>query len=134
MKELGLEGRVTFVGPYAQSDAPSIFQQAHLLLHTQYNDASPGLVLEAMACGLPVVYSHSGGVPELVGEDAGIGIPSELNWEREIPPDPEAMAQAVLGVADRLKEFSEAARQRAVDRFDLKPWLKRHQEVFEDFL
>ena len=132
--ELGLEGRVTFVGPYAQSEAPSIFQQAHLLLHTQYNDASPGLVLEAMACGLPVVYSHSGGVPELVGDDAGIGIPSELNWKREIPPDPEAMAQAVLGVADRLKEFSEAARQKAVDRFDLKPWLNRHREVFGDFL
>ena len=134
LKELGLEEWVTFIGPYTQADAPLITRQAHLLLHTQYNDACPSLVVEAMACGLPVVYSNSGGVPELVGQEAGIGIPTELSWERIIPPDPEAMAHAVLKVADRWITFSQAARQRAVEKFDLGPWLERHREVFEGLL
>jgi glycosyltransferase involved in cell wall biosynthesis len=126
---LGVSDRVTFVGPYAQADAPSLYARGDLLLHPKYNDPSPGLVIEALACGLPVVYSASGGVPEMVG-DAGIGIPTEQTWERAVVPDAAAMAAAVLSVAERRKELSEAARQRAVERFDLAPWLARHEAIF----
>ena len=73
---------------------------ADLLLHTQYNDACPGLVLEAMACGLPVVYSASGGTPELVGPEAGLGVAAEQSWEKTYPPDPNKMAGAVLTVLE----------------------------------
>ena len=134
VKNLDIADRVEFLGPYTQAEAPAIFQRAHLLLHTQYNDASPGLVIEAMACGLAVVYSKSGGAPELVGEDAGIGIPAPLSWDRYFPPDPEALANAVLRIAEQRERFAEAARQRAVEHFDLKPWIKRHHEVFEELL
>jgi len=131
---LGLDADVQFLGPYTQADAPSIFRQAHLLLHTKVNDPCPGLVVEAMACGLPVVYSQSGGVPELVGEEAGVGVRGELNWERDVPPDPAALAQAVLTVAGRREMYARAARQRAVERFDLKPWMERHRQVFDAVL
>ena len=130
---LGVSGKVKLLGPYCQADAPQIFRSAHLLLHTQHNDASPGLVVEAMSSGLPVVYPHSGGVPELVGDDAGIGVPIETSWTREIRPDPKDLAQAILEVIDNRKTYSSAARQRAVDNFDLNPWIRRHQEIF-DFL
>jgi len=131
---LGLDADVKFLGPYTQANAPSIFRQAHLLLHTKVNDPCPGLVVEAMACGLPVVYSQSGGVPELVGAEAGIGVPGELNWERDVPPDPAALAQAALTVAGRREKYARAARQRAVERFDLKPWMERHRHVFDAVL
>ncbi len=130
--ERGVLDRVIFLGPYSQREAPGIFRRAHLLLHTKYNDPCPGVVIEAMACGLPIVYSESGGVPELVGKDAGIGISVERGWERDIPPDPKAMAAAVIKVADRRKQYSDAARQRAEETFDVRPWLRRHQAVFEN--
>ena len=131
VSELGLADRVTFLGPYGQADAPDIFRRADLLLHTKYNDPCPAVVVEALASGLPVVYSRSGGVPELVGADAGIGIDAPLDWERNIPPDPAAMADAVLTIADRRRVFAEAARQRAVDTLNIERWIARHRAVFE---
>src|SRR5262249_30621601 len=75
LNELSLVDRVEVVGRYAQSEAPAIFRRAHLLLHTKVLDPCPSLVVEAMACGLPVVYAASGGTVELVGDEAGIGVP-----------------------------------------------------------
>ncbi|NJL53879.1 glycosyltransferase family 4 protein [bacterium] len=132
--ELGIGDHVTFLGGYTQHEAPTLYRQAHILLHTKYNDPCPGLIVEAMACGLPVVYSASGGVPELVGTEAGIGVPAPLSWEQDFPPNPEALAAAVLQVAARHRHYAEAARTRAVEKFDLRPWLQRHCEVFTTLL
>lgn len=130
-RELGVADRVNFTGPYSREATVDIFRGAHILLHTKYNDPCPTVVLEAMACGLPVVYSASGGVPELVGTDAGVGIPGEVRWDRDMPPDPKGLADAVLAVTERYDHYSQAARQRALDRFDIGPWLQRHAEVFQ---
>jgi glycosyltransferase involved in cell wall biosynthesis len=130
LRELGIEGRVELLGPYAQRDAPAVLRRADVLLHTKVNDPCPTVVLEAMACGLPVAYSASGGTPELVGEDAGVGVETELDWERDRVPAPEALAGAVLQIATSLEAYAEAARLRA-ERFDLGPWVERHRQVFE---
>lgn len=131
VNDLRLHGCVHWLGPYTQSQALGVYQSADILIHTKYNDPCPGVVLEAMACGLPVVYSASGGVPELVGESAGLGVPIEQTWDRDIPPDPVAFARAVMAVADDLPSYSAAARGHAERRFHIKSWLDRHQEVFD---
>jgi glycosyltransferase involved in cell wall biosynthesis len=130
VERLGLGGRVHVLGRYSQAEAPSIFGRAHALLHTKVNDPCPSLVIEAMACGLPVVYARSGGVPELVGDDAGIGVPHPDGFERDEPPSAEALADAVTRLVEDLPRYASAARQRAVERFALDPWLDRHAELF----
>jgi len=131
VSELGLRGRVHVLGGYTQRDAPDILRRGHLLLHTKVNDPCPTLVLEAMASGLPVVHPASGGTVELVGDVAGVGVPHPTGWERDEPPDPDAMADAVDRVLADLDGFSAAARARAVERFSLGPWLDRHAELFD---
>jgi glycosyltransferase involved in cell wall biosynthesis len=128
---LGVGDRVELVGTYTQRDAPKLLRGADILLHTKYNDPCPSTVLEAMSCGLPIVFSASGGVPELVGADAGLGVPAPLDYERDHPPDPSALAERVRTVEARLDVFAAAARQRAVDRFDLGPWIEHHRRLFE---
>ena len=134
VEELGLAGAVEFVGAYSQVDAPALLRRADLLLHTKVNDPCPSVVIEAMACGLPVAYAASGGVPELVGADAGVGVPTPLDWEREVAPDPHALAEAVLRLAEDLPRYGAAARTRAVERFDLAPWIERHRQIFEELV
>jgi glycosyltransferase involved in cell wall biosynthesis len=131
IEALGLREHVVLMGEYAQRDAPGIFRRAHLLLHTKVKDPCPTLVLEAMACGLPVVYPASGGTVELVGDMAGVGVAHPESWERDEPPAPEALAAAVTRVLGDLPRYAEAARSRAVEHFALEPWLERHAELFE---
>jgi glycosyltransferase involved in cell wall biosynthesis len=132
IEQHGVRNRVHLLGEYAQRDAPSLFRRAHLLLHTKVNDPCPTLVLEALASGLPVVYPASGGTVELVGDEAGIGVPHPETWARDEPPAPEALAEAVDRVLGGLAGYSEAARVRAVERFSLDPWLDRHAALFAE--
>ena len=127
-EELGVADRVLFTGRYAQRDAPSVYRRAHVLLHPKVNDPCPNVVLEALACGLPVVHSASGGTPELVG-DAGLGVGSDTTWEQDVPPAPDLLAAAVEHVLERLGELRVEARDRA-ERFDFAPWVERHRELF----
>jgi glycosyltransferase involved in cell wall biosynthesis len=132
--DLGLENHVRFVPPFKQNEAVEIFHQGDILLHTKIQDVCPGVVIEAMSCGVPVVYSSIGGVSELVGKYGGAGVSTNANWEERIPPEPAAWADAVLTVTKDLYGYSQAARQRAVELFDLQHWIDRHRQVFTELL
>ena len=127
-------GRVEFTGVFAQADAPELYARADILLHTKYNDPCPSTVIEALACGVPVVYSASGGVPELVGSSAGIGVSAPLSWDEDVAPEPEALASAVIAVANQPADYARAARSRAVGRLDLKPWIAAQEQALQQLL
>jgi glycosyltransferase involved in cell wall biosynthesis len=134
LTELGLSGKVEFLGRYAQRDAPDLFRRAHLLLHTKVKDPCPSAVIEAMACGLPVVYAASGGTVELVGDEAGVGVAHPDGWDRDEPPSPDQLAEAVARALADLPAYAAAARRRAAERFALGPWLDRHAELFDELV
>ena len=46
-----------------------------------FQDNCPTAVIEA-SCGLPILYSSSGGIPELVGKNSGIGLEVTEDWEK----------------------------------------------------
>ena len=48
----------------------------------KYKDPCPNTVIEALSCGLPVLYSKSGGLPELVNNSCGVGLTVKNSWER----------------------------------------------------
>lgn len=126
---------LSFTGRYRQEDAPSIYGAADAYVMTKYNDPCPNTVLEALACGLPVLYSASGGVPELVGSDAGIGLDcGRESWDRPLVPSTDAIAAGMMKIAQAPDAYASAARQRAVERFDISHWLDRHRAVFAQLL
>jgi glycosyltransferase involved in cell wall biosynthesis len=94
------------------------------------NDPCPTAVIEAMACGVPVAYAASGGTVELVGDEAGIGVPHPDGYDRDEPPSAEALAAAVSAVLGERERLAANARRRAVERFALGDWLDRHAALF----
>lgn len=133
---LGLAKYVRFSGPYTQEQAPEIYRMADAYVMTKHNDPCPNTVLEALACGLPVLYSNTGGVPELVGDDAGIALECDAHdpWGLPVAPDAKDIGAGMLAIAESHGDFVAAARQRAVDRFDITHWINRHREVFDRLL
>lgn len=128
----GIRRHVTLLPPFSQSEAPEIYRRAHVLLHTKFNDPCPTVPLEAMSCGVPVVATCSGGMPELVADGSGILVPVEPGWTRDLAGDPEVLADAVERILGNHAGFSRQARERAVRVFDLDRWLQRHEAVFRD--
>ncbi|MEI6279155.1 MAG: glycosyltransferase, partial [Verrucomicrobiae bacterium] len=94
----------------------------------------PTVPIEAMACGLPVVGTHSGGMPELVSGESGILVPIPQSWTQDLAGDPGDLADAVERIMENHAAMSRAAREHAVRTFDGERWLARHETVFWQLL
>jgi glycosyltransferase involved in cell wall biosynthesis len=96
-----------------QPELTDWYRAADVYVHPARADTFPTTVLEAHACGLPVVGSDVGGIPEQIEE----GVTGHLISAG----DAQAMGEAIeglLGDASRLHAFGRAARKRAEERFD----------------
>jgi len=69
---LGCAARVRLVGAVEHFALGDWFRAADLLCLPSHNEGVPNVVLEAMACGTPVVATRVGGIPEVLPEHAGI--------------------------------------------------------------
>ena len=126
--------KIIFLGSFKQIDAPKIYQLADAYLTITFQDNCPSTVIEAMSCGLPVLYSSSGGIPELVDINSGIGLEVKQSWEQIQVPNVNKIVDGMLKIIENKKSMSESARTRVVENFELKNWLKRHEIIFNQFL
>jgi glycosyltransferase involved in cell wall biosynthesis len=89
VSESGLEGRVHLVG---HLDEPArLIADADLFVMSSREEGLGTSVLDAMALGIPVASTRAGGLPEMLGNGAGLVVP---------PGDPAALADAVGRVLD----------------------------------
>jgi glycosyltransferase involved in cell wall biosynthesis len=71
----GLSQRVHLAGKVAHDQLPDWFAACDLFCLPSHNEGVPNVVLEAMACGVPVLATRVGGIPEVVPEFAGVLVP-----------------------------------------------------------
>lgn len=113
---------VRFLGN--RSDFVQWLRHADGFLLTSESESFGVAALEALSAGVPVFGYRVGGVPEVVGPDAG----------RLVDPlDVDALARVVvdaLGDRTALTKMSKAARQRAVTQFRRAPALERYEDLF----
>lgn len=132
--EAGLADVIERRGPYTQKEAPALYAAADAYLALTFNDACPNAVIEAMACGLPVLFNDSGGTPELVGKSAGIGLAVTQGWEHVQVPEAAAVAAGMARIVEGHASMAVAARSRAVATFEIEDWLRRHETVFRQLI
>ena len=82
----GIEKHVRLLGSRSSTEVACWLTAASIFCLPSYAEGCPNSVIEALACGRPVVATRVGGIPELVDDAAGILIP---------PRDSEALARAL---------------------------------------
>ncbi|MCD4671593.1 MAG: glycosyltransferase family 4 protein [Anaerolineaceae bacterium] len=108
---------LTWLGAVPRQRVPEIDRSAHFLYSSELNAGCPNAVIEALACGLPVVGYATGALPELVPGQAGRVVPyGSDHWKLE-PPDTPALAAAALEVLADQEAFRRGARAHAEAQF-----------------
>ncbi|MEA3459659.1 MAG: glycosyltransferase family 1 protein, partial [Chloroflexota bacterium] len=110
VEELGLEGQVVFTGYVAEEDLPALLSGARLLVLPSLYEGFGLPVLEAMACGTPVVCSNASSLLEVAGDAAILVDPLDVEelaaaMERVLR-DKELQAEMIERGFERAKRFS----------------------------
>ena len=82
-KELHVETQVSFIGTRKHDEIPLWLNACDLLCLPSHNEGFPTVVVEAFACGRPVVATKVGGIPEAITNDT-LGILVEPNNKEEL--------------------------------------------------
>ncbi len=127
VKTLGLSEKIRFVG--VQPDIPEILNALDIFVLPSRSEGMPNAVLEAMACGVPVISTSVGGVPEVIeSEKNGILIASE---------DEQHLVQVLKElVQNHKKRFSLGieGRKRVESYFSLKKMVAEYEILYEALL
>lgn len=120
---------ITWAGLVPREKIPEIDRSAHLLYSADIHAACPNAVIEALACGLPVLAFDTGALPELVPPRAGRVVPYGGDpWQLDVP-DVEALAKGAGEVIQSGEEMRKAARAHAEERFGLDQMVERYLKV-----
>ncbi len=117
---LGVGGRVRFLGRVAHEGLAAIYGAADALILASSREGWPNVLLEAMACGTPVIASRVGGVPEMVNApEAGLLLP-------------ERSAAAIAGAVTELLAAppQREATRRHAERFSWDETVRRQIALF----
>lgn len=77
VKELGLEDKVIFTGFVDEDDVPALMKGARVFVMPSFWEGFGIPVVNAMACGTPVVVSNAGSLPEIAGKAGMVVNPSQ---------------------------------------------------------
>jgi len=124
---LGIAGQVDFLG--MRSDVPSLLPRYTLFTLSSVTEGISMTLLEAMACGVPIVATDVGGNREIVQPPTcGLIVP---------PRDPQALATAyreLLRDPNRRAAMGAAGRQRVVEHFSLETMCRQYAHLYEELL
>ena len=74
--DLGLEEHVTLHGQQPPEKVRELLRQAHVFIVSSFSEGIANVALEAMACGVPVVSTRCGGMPEVITDgEHGLLVP-----------------------------------------------------------
>ncbi len=120
---------IDWVGSLPRERIPEIDRSAHLFFSADLNAACPNAVIEALACGLPVVAFDTGALNELVLGDSGRITPYGGDPWRIEPPDVPTLAVSAAEILRNPLHFRQAARAQAESALGLDAMVDKYLEA-----
>ena len=124
-RQLGIDRHVTFMGK--QDHVERIFPRMHVLLMPSEMESFGLAALEGMACGVPPVATHVGGVPELITH----GVDGFLEPVGDITAQAARVVELLTDEA-RHQKMAEAARRTAVERFATSLIIPQYESYYKE--
>ena len=122
---------IFFLGKISQNNIVEIMQKHLIFLTTKLHDPCSNAIIEAMACGLPVIFHNSGGNLELV-DNAGWGFGKKQTSISEIKINKNELLSKLKTITRKEISYkSKLARYRAEKYFNISNWEKEHINVFK---
>ncbi|HXD12101.1 MAG TPA: glycosyltransferase family 4 protein [Anaerolineales bacterium] len=121
--------RTKFMGVIPREHIPWMMRSSHLLFSAEVNPPCPNSVIEALACGLPVIGFDTGSLSEIVQGDAGRITPYGSNPWKLKQPDVPTLANAALEVLEDQSRFRKSAREQAESKLGLDKMVDEYLKV-----
>jgi glycosyltransferase involved in cell wall biosynthesis len=123
-------GLIRWGGWVAREEIPALNRSAHLFFSADVNAACPNSVIEALACGLPVIGYATGSLPELIGDEGGYTAAYGSDFWKLEPADPAKLVERALEILDQQKIFCKGARRRAENCFGVERMTEQYLQAF----
>lgn len=121
--------QVAWLGEVEPDSVPPLLRSGDLLFSADVHPACPNSVLEALACGLPVVAFDTGAIPEIVDRRCGAVVPYGGDpWKLE-RPDTAALEAGAVQVLESGDTLRQGARRRAEEAFGLERMVEEYLAV-----
>ncbi len=112
-------GMVDWAGVVPGGQISGLDRSSHLLFSADLNAACPNAVIEALACGLPILAYATGSLPEIITGNAGQVVPYGSNYWNLEPPDIQSLVKAGIEILSRQDQYRSSARKKAEEAFGL---------------
>ena len=123
----GLDRDVKLAGWIPHDELPRYLNELKLLVLPSYTEGLPNILLEAMACGTPVLATAVGAIPDII-KDGTTGFIMKDN-------SPESIAEDVMSVLENpnLDKVANNARKLVEQEYTYKATLDRYQNILSSF-
>ena len=125
ISRLNLESKISFYSELAEMDIVNLYASAEIAVIPSLYEGFGFGAGEAMACGIPLISTHSGGLKEVVGKAA----------VKVMPKDSEALSiaiQELFSSSEKREHYKKVGRERIEKEFQWSRAAKKYIEIFEE--
>lgn len=131
-EKMRLDPSVNYKGVVSKEDLPKIYSNS-IYVSLDINAACPNTVVEAMACGAPVVGYDTGSLSELLGKDTGKVVFYGANiWQVLKRPSVDLLLDEIIHIKENYAEYSKTARHFSEKKYDIEDMMDKYLDIIEN--
>jgi glycosyltransferase involved in cell wall biosynthesis len=123
--QYGIQDNIEFSGVYSQENANVLYSSSDIIFYFVHQSNCPNSVIEAMSCGLPILSTNTGGLPEIVGNHSGVCWKlSQVGTEPFLPNLNDAL-NGIKKIIINYSDYSNNSINKVAKDHNINNWIKK---------